>query len=542
MTIIDKFTSESEIVDILLGNRNINPKNMDEFLHPSSPLKFPVSDFGVNQKQLDKAVNRIKKAIELKQNILIYGDYDVDGITATAILWQVLSKNKAKVVPFVPDREIDGYGIKAESFFRFQKQTGTNFDLLITVDNGIVAHQEIKKIINSGVEVIVSDHHLSSGEDHNSIITVHSTSISGSVVSWLISKEIDKTADLGLAALGTVADCLPLNTINRNIVFHGLRSLRDNPNLGIKKIIQISNLNQTTLSTYDLGFIIGPRINAVGRLSNPTDALRLLCASTLPQVTKYAQILNTYNKDRQIIQQENIEIATKQTLNNKNQVLFVADKSFHPGIIGLIASRLTDKNYLPSIAISIGETVSKGSCRSIKELNIIESLREIGSNLVELGGHALAAGFTIETKKIPEFKKNIIKIINQKLKNKKLKPTKLIDAEMKLNAVNIKNCQIVNQIEPFGIENPEPVFLFNNVRVTDIKLLGTNKEHLKIKVDDPKTPINENITIDSIAFKKGDIGKNLKIGDYISFTAKLNINIWNGYTNPQLIVNDILSL
>lgn len=542
MRIIDKFTPESEILDILLKNRHISPQNTLEYLHPSSPQSFDVTGFGLNKKHLDKAVSRIKLAIKNQQSILIYGDYDVDGITATAILWQVLYQQKAKVIPFVPDRELDGYGLKADSFFRFQQEQNIKFDLLITVDNGIVANNEIQKIIDSGVDVIITDHHVSNNKSIKSVITVHSTDISGSVVSWLIAHQIEKNADLGLAALGTVADCLPLNTINRNIVFHGLQSLKINPNSGIKKIIQISGIKQDSLSTYDLGFVIGPRINAVGRLSNPTDALRLLCSFSSQQATKYAQILDDFNKDRQSLQQENIDLALKQIKNNKNKVLFVSDNTFHPGIIGLIASRLTEKYYLPSIAISIGKKVSKGSCRSIKELNIIETLRELNNQLLELGGHSGAAGFTIETKKITKFKKAIIKIINKKLKGQDLKPTKLIDAEMKLSAVNIKNCKLVKKLEPYGIENMEPIFLFKNLRITDIRLLGSKHEHLKLKVDDPSTPVKENIVVDSIAFKKGDLGKNLKVGDTITFTAKLNLNIWNGYTTPQLIVNDILSL
>lgn len=542
MIIIDKNTTKEEILNLLLKNRHISKNNEKEYLLPSLPQSFLPKDFGINSKNLDSAVSRIKLAIKNKENILIYGDYDVDGITATAILWQVLFDQKANITPFIPDRELDGYGIRAASFFNFQTQKKIKFDLLITVDNGIVANSELQKIIDSGVDIIVSDHHTANQPLPKSIISVHSTAISGSVVAWLIAQKIDKKADLGLASLGTVADCLPLNTINRNIVYHGLKSLQINPNYGIKKLIEVSGIKQDKISTYELGFVIGPRLNAVGRLSNPTDALRLLCSTSSTLASKYAKILDSFNKDRQLLQQDSIDIAQKQVKENKNKVIFVADSSFLPGIIGLIASRFTEKYYLPSIIISIGKKVSKGSCRSIKELNIIESLRKSNNKLLELGGHAGAAGFSIETKKIPQFKKEIIKIINLRLKKKILKPTKFVDANMKLNAVTISNCQLLQKLEPFGIGNLEPLFEFNNLRITDIRLLGQKQEHLKLKVDDPSTPINENILIDIIAFKKGDIGKNLKVGDSISFTAKLNLNYWNNKLSPQLIVNDILSL
>ncbi|MFA5750349.1 MAG: single-stranded-DNA-specific exonuclease RecJ, partial [Candidatus Shapirobacteria bacterium] len=521
MNIIDKSTSETDFLNILLKNRHITPKNVADFLNPFSPKNIPVSHFGVNKNHLSQAVTRIELAIKKQEKILIYGDYDVDGITATAILWQVLYQKEAKVLPFVPDRELDGYGIKSDSFFKFETKNNLKFDLLITVDNGIVAHSELQKILDAGTEIIVIDHHIADQKLSKSIITVHSTDVSGSVLSWIVAKEIDKNADLGLAALGTVTDCLPLNNINRNIVYHGLQALRQNPNCGIKKLIQISGIQPDSISTYDLGFILGPRINAVGRLGNPTDALRLLCSCSTIQATKFAQILDNYNKDRQSIQQESIDLAQKKIEKNKDKVLFVADKSFHPGIIGIIAGRLTDKYYLPSIVISMSDEVSKGSCRSIKELNIVESLRQLSNELIELGGHAGAAGFSIKTKNILKFKKQITQIINQKLDGLNLKQEKLIDAEMKLNAVNLKNCRLIKKIEPFGIGNPEPIFLFKKLRIVDKRFLGSHQEHLKLKLDDPNTPNNENIVADGIAFKKGDLDKNLKVGNLIDITAKL---------------------
>jgi len=530
MKIIDKSTSESEILDILFKNRHVNPKDIDEFLKPTNPSSLSVLSFGVNQKTLDKAVKIIKQFIKNKKNILIYGDYDVDGITATAILWQVLYNQEALVTPFVPDRENDGYGIRSKSFFEFQKQKKIKFDLLITVDNGIVANLELQKIIDTGVKVIVVDHHVADKKLPPTITTVHSTKVSGSVLSWILAKQFDKNADLGLASLGTVADCLPLNDINRNIVFHGLQSLRLNPNCGIKKLIQVSGVKPDSISTYDIGFVLGPRINAVGRLSNPTDALRLLCCSSPIQASKYSQILDSFNKDRQTLQIDSITLAKNKIPKDfKDKVIFIADKSFHPGVIGLISGRLTEQYYLPSIVISINDDIAKGSCRSIKELNIIEALRLVNNELVELGGHAGAAGFSIETKNILKFQKDITKIINEKLKNIELKPSVYIDAEMKLSAVTVKNCKLVQKLEPFGIENIEPIFLFKDVLVTQKRLLGQKQEHLKLKLDN----------IDAIAFKKGDIESTIQVGDSISFTARLNLNIWNGNISPQLIIKDI---
>lgn len=543
MTIIDQSTSEIDFLHLLLKNRHISTKNINEFLNPKNPVVIPESEFGVNGKSLLKAVKIIKEYIKDKKNILIYGDYDVDGITATAILWQVLHDQGALVTPFVPDREADGYGVRSKSFFEFQKQKNINFDLLITVDNGIVANLELQKIIDFGTQVIVVDHHVADKLLPVEITTVHSTKISGSALSWMLAKQFDQHADIGLAALGTVADCLPLNDINRNIVFHGLQSLRLNPNCGIKKLIEISGIKPDSISTYDLGFVLGPRINAVGRISNPTDALRLLCCSSVSQASKYAHILDSFNKDRQTLQSDSIALVAKKIPKDFNdKVIFIADKSFHPGIIGLISGRLTEQYYLPSIVISIGDGIAKGSCRSIKELNIIESLRQCSDELVELGGHAGAAGFSIDPKNIPKFQKDITRVINEKLKDIELKPSVYIDAEMRLSAVTVKNCKLIQKLEPFGIQNLEPVFLFNNILITQKRLLGQQQEHLKLKIDDPETKTKENIFagIDAIAFKKGNLDSSIKIGDLINFTARLNLNIWNGNISPQLVIKDIL--
>lgn len=538
--VIDKDFSSQDFLTLLLKNLNLKKEELDEFLNPSDPKSFSSKDFDISKTELKKAVDRINLAIKNQENILIYGDYDVDGITSTAILWQVLNKIGAKVLPFVPDREKDGYGFKFQSFLNFQKEKDIKFSLLVTVDNGIVAHNDIQKVIDSGTDVIIVDHHLKSGKEFKGPIIIHSTKVSGSILSWFLASQFNKAADLGLAAFGAVADCVPLVGTNRNIVVHGLNCLQKNPNFGIKKLIEISGVKPETLSVYDLGFVLGPRINAVGRLSNPTDALRLLCSLNDSLASKYAKNLDGLNHDRQVLQQESIDLAEK-NINKKDKLIFVSDLSFHPGIIGLIASRLTEKYFLPSISISVGETVSKGSCRSIPNLNIIETLRETSDLFVDLGGHPLAAGFSIETKKIPLLKKKIVKIFNEKLKNYLPEPSFVVDSEMKLSAVTLKNFNIIKKLAPFGIGNSEPLFLFKNLIVTQKRLVG-NGGHLKLKFDDPDTSKIENIKTDAIAFKKGDLESKIKIGDSVDIIARLDSNTWQGTTTPQLIVKEIFVL
>ena len=529
--VVDKNISTADLISLLLKNRKISPTS--DFLSPQFPEK-------PKDIHLATAVKLIKQSISNNDNILIYGDYDVDGITSTAILWQSLYQAKAHVTPFIPDRQLDGYGFKAKSFLRFQKSSGQKFSLLITVDNGIVAHLEIAKIKKLDLKIIILDHHLPQNSLPVADSIIHSTKVAACALAWYLAKEFDKNADLGLVALGTVADCLPLVGQNRNLVVHGLKSLRLNPSSGIKKLIEISGLKPDSITAYDLGFTLGPRINAVGRLSNPTDALRLLCSQTPAQAQKYAQVLDNYNQDRQILQRES-QILAELQVDLKNKLLFISDSFFHPGVIGLIAGRLTERYYLPTIAISIDNGTAKGSCRSIPNLNIIETLRELDPKLfIDLGGHAGAAGFSILTKNIKSLKTALTKLINKKLQNVDLTPTIEIDAAMKLSAVNLKNIKAISELEPFGLGNPHPLFLFNNVRVVSKRVLGSTGDHLKLKLDDPSTPKIENLPADAIAFKKGQLDSQIKLDDVVDIIAELSANTWQETTTPQLIVKEII--
>ncbi len=526
LKIVNRLYSPQRLIRLLLKNRGIT--DIQTFLNPPPP--------SLNLK-LSSAVKLILQAVKNNQNILIYGDYDVDGITAAAILWQSIYKITPKVTPFVPHRERDGYGIKAKSFFRFQAEKKVQFDLLITVDNGIVAESELAKIkAKQNIKIIITDHHLPDKKLKSADVVVHTTQTSGAAVSWFLAKELDNQADLGLAALGVVADCLPLVGINRSLVVHGLTELRVNPNPGIKQLITIAGLKQPALSAFDLGFALGPRLNAVGRLSDPTEALRLLCSRNNIQAEKYAKTLNSYNQNRQQLQKESLELA-QQKIDLKHRLIFVSG-NYNPGIIGLIAGRLTEKYYLPSIVISESTDISKGSCRSIPEINIIDVLRQHSNLFVDLGGHALAAGFSLQTSKIPKIKKLITAAIDQKLKNRVLKPTAFIDAEMKLSAVTVKNIKAIESLAPFGIGNPEPVFIFKNLEIVSKKVLGTDGAHLKLRLTSPTA--RQTVLIDAIAFKKGDLDQTLNIGDTINVTASLSLNVWNGTTSPQLVVKDII--
>lgn len=518
-TTINLEASAESIIKLLMENRHIT--DPETFLQPPFPLS-PIDP--------SPLVYRIKTFLTASKNILIYGDYDVDGLTSTAILWQTLYSLSPTVFPFIPHREIDGYGFKASSFFRLESAKNLHFDLLITVDNGIVADKEFAKLKEKypDMTIIVVDHHLPDGKLKHADLLFHSTDTSASALAWFLSQEFDRHSDMSLAALGLVADCQPLIGLNRSLVVHGLKEMTLNPSPGIKKLMDISGVKKDKLSVYDLSFLLAPRLNAVGRLSDPTDALRLLCSQNSLQAGKYATILNNYNQERQALQKESVDLAD-QSFDPKNKLIFIADK-FNPGIIGLIAGRLTEKYLLPSVIISQNGEVAKASCRSIPEVNIIEVLRKFSELFIDLGGHPGAAGFSILDKNIPKLGKKLNQYFSKKLANYQAQKTLTVDAKMELDAVTLKNIKLIKSLAPFGIANPEPLFLFENLSIESKRLLGQNQDHLKLKVNG----------VDAIAFKKGNLASDLNLGDTVNLVAHLDLNEWNGHTFPQLIVKEII--
>ena len=516
---ITKQTSPESILKILLENRQI--KDFSLFLKP------PYPELKLNSK---KAVSIINKHLKSNKNILIYGDYDVDGLTSTAILWQSLYPISSKVIPFIPHRQNDGYAFKANTFFRLQKEKNIIFDLIITVDNGIVAEKEFAKVKakNKNLEIVVVDHHLA-GEKLISVDAIyHSTQTSASALSWFLSRNFTKNPSLSLASLGVVADCQPLTGLNRSLVFHGLSELKINFPPGLKKILEITGAKQDSVGVYEFSYIIGPRLNATGRLADATDSLRLLCSQNSSQASKYAQILEKHNHDRQELQKES-ELVAQKKVDLKSKLIFISG-DFSPGIIGLIASRFTQKYALPSVIISTQDGVAKGSCRSIPEVDIITTLRKFSDLFIDLGGHPGAAGFSILPKNIPKLKKQLIKHFSLSLANYLPSTTIFVDAKMDISAVNLKNIKLINSLSPFGIGNQEPQFLFENIKIENLRTLGKNHEHLKFKSNQ----------IDILAFKKAADFPSLKNGDIISFVARLNSNAWQGKTFPQLIIQEIM--
>jgi len=534
-----------DLIKILLENRGLKTKKeIDTFLHPQLSDVTP-KNVGIDLAQLKKAISRIEKAIKNKEQIVVFGDYDVDGITGSAILWETLYARGAKVMPFIPNRKEEGYGLSLKALQNEELRT-KNPTLIITVDNGIVANEAVTFANENNIDVIITDHHTASETLPDAYAIVHTTKLCGAGVAYLLSQELkgkskkskgDEDIHLELAALGTVADLVPLVGANRTIVFEGLKKLHQTKRPGLIALFQQAKVDQESIGVYEIGYIIGPRLNASGRIESAMDSLRLLCTTKKERGEELAAKLELVNRERQQLLREGaqhaIESITSEGLGAR-KILIVAHESYEEGVIGLIAGKLVEAFYRPAIVLSLKESVSKASVRSVSGFNIIEFLRLHKDHFVNVGGHPMAAGFTVETVKIEILKKALEKKAESLLTQELLTRTLKIDCELPLSLLSKDLYNSIQQLSPFGMSNPEPVFASKKVTVENFRVIGKEGNHLKLILR------QESDTFDAIAFGMGEIATSLKSGDMIDVAYSLDENTWNGETKLQLKVKDIL--
>ncbi len=512
-----------DLIERLLINRGIkDPKEKELFFNPK------ISDFGNDLEipGIEKAIDRIFKAIKNGELIVVYGDYDVDGICAAAIIYKGLTSIGAKVLPYIPHREKEGYGLSRLGL-EFAKES--NATVVITVDNGIVAFKQAEFAKSLGLDLIITDHHLPQDKMPDAFAIVHSTKMCGAGVAWClvrnsVKKELAKDL-LQFVAIATICDLIPLIDLGRAFVAEGLQVLNTTTNLGLLSLAKECGIDLGQIGSFEVGFIIGPRLNAVGRLEHAIDALRLICTKDPNKAKNLAKLLCETNSTRQQMTAVAIEQA---------RVLVVAEKKIHilhskewsSGIIGLIAGRISEEYYRPAIAISIGETVSKGSARSIDGVNIVEAIRICSDILIDVGGHPGAAGFSIESRHIEVFKQRLEEHIKTlpEIGERVLE----IDFELSRGQLTKKLVTQLEKFEPFGFGNPRPIFVTRSMQISDIRTVGNGK-HLKFKVDG----------IDAIAFGMGQQAISLKNGQQIDLAFYLEIDNYNGFEKLQLRIKDM---
>lgn len=516
-----------DIIGTLLKNRDI--KNSKDFFDPIDPYSIKLKTLGVSELAISKAIKRIKQAKDKKEQVIIYGDYDADGICATAILWEALHKYGLNVLPHIPDRFEEGYGINTTSVENLKIQI-PNLKLIITVDNGIVAYEGIKKADKLGIDVIVIDHHQKEKLLPSAYCLIHTVEVCGSALAWFFAKELMAngywlSTGLDLAAIGTVADQMPLVGVNRSIVRYGLQELNKTNRVGLKTLFADSKIE--SIGTYEINYMIAPRINAMGRLAHGVDSLRLLCTKRQDKAGELSKLLSKTNFDRQRIVTD-VVLHTKENVTNE-KVIVIAHESYHEGVIGLAAGKLVEEFYRPSIVISKGKEKSKASARSVYGFNIIEAIKATGL-ILEGGGHPMAAGFSIETVKIEEFTKKINKYADEMLTDELLEKKMKIDCEIDFDQINLDLIEKLKQFEPTGNGNYPPVFATKNVEIIESRLVGNDGKHLKLKFK------KNSIIFDAIFFNAPVITDKPPITD-IAFS--IEENVWNNHKNLQLKIKDI---
>lgn len=508
------------LVEQLLINRRI--KDKEQFFNPK------ISDYKKDLQipGIEKAAKRIIKATSENQLIFIFGDYDVDGICASAVLYKGLTSLGAKVLPYIPHREKEGYGL-SKSGLEFAKGAGAA--VVITVDCGIVSFEQAEEAKALGLDLIITDHHLPQDKLPDAFAIVHSTKMCGTSVAWCLIKDIiDKELALELlqfVAIATVCDLIPLLGLGRAFVFEGLKVLNRTTNIGLLALANESGISLGESGSFEIGYIIGPRLNAMGRLEHAMDSLRLLCTKDQIKAKRLAKLLCQTNTQRQQMTTAAVEQA-KTLIDSKKKIHILHSKQWSTGIIGLIAGRITDEYYCPAIAISVGEVISKGSARSIDGINIVELIRKQKDLVIEVGGHPGAAGFTIETKLIEVFKRKLEQqLVLPEVREKILE----IEAEVSITQITKKLIEDLKKFEPFGCDNPRPMFASDKVPVSGIRTVGNN-QHLKFQASG----------IDAIAFGMGDLADVLQSSQQADLAYIPEINEYNGFEKVQLKVKDIV--
>lgn len=528
--ILDK-KGKGDIVDILLKNRGI--KNGKEFFNPRDPNKIKIEETGIKKIELKKAIKRIREAIKRKEKIIVYGDYDADGVCATAILWEALYSFYKNVLPYVPERFSEGYGLNIESIKKLKKEDD-NLKLIITVDNGIVANKAVEEASKLGIDVIITDHHEPEKKKLKAVAIIHSKNIGGAAVAWFFASQITEVNSLELAAIGTLADQIPLTEINRSIVKYGLEVLNKTKRPGLKSMIQDSAMKPGEIGTYEVGFILAPRINAMGRLEHAIESLRLLCTKDPLKASELSKKLSRVNVERQKIVEEVVAHTRKDYDKlTKNKIIVISDENYHEGVIGLAAGKLVEEFYRPAIVISRGESVAKASARSISGFNIIEAIRSVEHLIVQGGGHPMAAGFTIESDKIEKFEKEINKASDKLLTDEVLQRKLKIDLEISFDQINWSLVEKLVEFEPSGLGNPSPSFCSREVEVIDARTVGSDGKHLKLKLKQGNSFFN------AIAFGFGELFTKITPDTKIDIAYAVEIHTWNGSREIQLKIKDI---
>lgn len=538
-----KNSAEKDVIKKLLQNRGVEWKERESFFKPKDPHDITIKDLKLSKVQVTKSINRLKKAKKNKEKIIVFGDYDADGICATAILWEHLYAYGLDALPYIPDRFKEGYGLNVESLKKII-QKDPDIKLIITVDNGIVAGDAVEYAKSKKIDVIITDHHQKGKKTPKAYSIIHTDETSGSAISWFFAQELTKVFPeiiknlphgdgLELCAIGTVADQIKLLGVNRSIVKYGLTALRQTQRVGLLELFKEARIERNSIGTYSINFVIAPRINAMGRLKHAIDSLRLLCTKSETSAKELARLLGKTNVERQKVVSEVVVHAKESARGSDTHIIVIAHETYHEGVIGLAASKLVEEYYRPAIVISTQGKLAKASARSISGFNIIEAIKSLDSIIDQGGGHPMAAGFSIETNKIGEFDKSINEYGKDLLTKEILTPSLKIDMDLSFENITYPLVKKISEFEPFGMGNSAPTFVSYNLKVLSSKTVGKENKHMKMKLE------SDGKIYDAIAFGLGNKISEVDSADNLDVIYNLEENFWNGDVNIQLKVKDI---
>ena len=526
----------------LLYNRGIRkPEELEPYLSADSrlvndPLLLP---------DMDRAVERLVRARADEEAVGVFGDFDTDGVTGTALLVLALRDLGLKVLPYLPNRVDEGHGLNGEAVKSFQWQ---GVSLMVTVDCGSSSPAEVKLASSVGIDTIITDHHSLPPILPEAVAMVNPgrpdsefpyDGLTGAGLAYKLAEALYKslghpTPDylVELAALGTVADVGPLTGENRHLVRAGLERINQTRHTGLRALIDRSGLKQGSLDTDSLAFALIPRLNAAGRLADATLSLELLLAPPMEKAAKIAEELERYNSERRQLTMEGVSEAIRQVDRDgaTPNIIFVEHESWLPGIVGLIASSLAERYHRPAIALVLGESVCRGSARSVVEFDIVDALRQCQGLFQRFGGHPQAAGFTLATTDLPALKRELASIAEEKLGDTRLAPSINVDCQIS-PALLDANLGFIQSMAPFGEGNPAPVFLTRNARVTAARQVGAQRDHLKMRL------AHSGVEWEAIAFRHGDRG--VEAGDRLDLVYTAALNEWGPEPALQLTVQDL---
>lgn len=544
---IEKFANENGVSRLLakvLLNRGFKEKEkVQKFLYPK--LEELYDPFLMND--MDIAVKRIIEAYEAKEKVTIYGDYDVDGITSISVLKSFLTELGMNVEHYLPSRLEEGYGLNNEAVKKVADQ-GTK--LLITVDCGISAYNEVEYAKELGMEVIVTDHHecpenlpraLAVVDPKREDSTYPFSSLAGVGVSFKLIQALSYKLNLDrkkylkyldVVCLGTVADIVPLIDENRIIVTYGLILMRQTRKIGLQELIKASGYSKIDSTTISFG--LAPRLNACGRMGKADLALELILTQDRAEAQKIALELNEINKERQEVEKKIISDAIEIIERDKlyeNGVIVVENENWHHGVIGIVASKITETYYKPSILICMENGKGKGSGRSIEGFDLHGALTECEDLLEKFGGHEMAIGLSVDESNIVKLREKLCRIAVEN-KIDELQPVVRIDAEVNSDDISFETIKDLEKLEPFGESNPSPIFMYKNLKVDSVRALSNGK-HLRLVLKD------NNFKYDAIAFNMGDKRLSIEIGNKVDIAHSLEINHFNNADKIQFNLKDI---